>query len=102
MNQVGKDFCIPESFNTNISLKLFDYTITFTCHSTRAHIQNGSLFLKTCFKRSLYRFLVYKNKSDLDLVGQIQLISIKGQNFPTTKPNLSQKYITVHNNTVHS
>ena len=28
-NKSKKYFCIPESFNTNISRQLFDYTITY-------------------------------------------------------------------------
>ena len=50
-----KIFCIPESFNTNISHQVFDYLITFVNSSSRTPIQKVILFSKTSF-----RFLVYK------------------------------------------
>jgi hypothetical protein len=39
-----KLFCIPESFNTNISHQLFDYTITFVNTNS-----NGDFVLKNQF-----------------------------------------------------
>ena len=46
---LNKFFCLPESFNTNISHQLFDYTITFC---TRTQIQKVILNSKNGFKRS--------------------------------------------------
>ena len=71
--------CLPESFNTNISHQLLDYTISIgNSQHNRTQIQNVILYSKPDFKRSFQRFMKYKNKSDSDLVWQIQLISIKG------------------------
>ena len=60
--------CIPESFNANISHQLFDYTIIFVNSQYQNTNAKGDLHSKTVLKRSFLRFLVYKNKSDLDLV----------------------------------
>ena len=49
----SKYFCKAEIFNTNISHKLFDYTISPVCsHSARTQIQKMILYSKTGFKRS--------------------------------------------------
>ena len=55
-----KIICIPESFNTNISYQLFDYTITFVIPNTRTQIQ--SFLSWFCTKNSLHtqhEFLIY-------------------------------------------
>ena len=52
--------------NKNISHQLFDYTITFV------NSQHQNTNSKGDFVRSFQRFLVYKNKSDSDLVLRIQ------------------------------
>ena len=45
-------FCIPESFNTNISHPLFDYKITFVNYQHENTNSKGDLYSKTGFKRS--------------------------------------------------
>ena len=45
-------FCIPESFNTNISHQLFDYIITFVISQHYDLNSKGDFVLKTGFKRS--------------------------------------------------
>ena len=40
------------------------------------HNSKGDFILETGFKRSFERFLVYKNKSNSDLVWKIQSISM--------------------------
>ena len=69
-------YYIPERFNTNNALQLFAYTITFV--NSQHQNTNSYVILNSIpgFKRSFQRFMVYKNKSDSDLVLQIQLISI--------------------------
>ena len=54
-------FCIPESFNTNILNQFFDNKITKIKFKSDFVLKNG-------YKRSFSRYLVYKNKSDSDLV----------------------------------
>ena len=52
----------------NISHQPFDYKITFVNSQEKNYNSKGDFVSKPSFKRSFYRFLVYKNKSDLDLV----------------------------------
>ena len=51
--------CTPESFNTNISHKFFDCKITFI------NLQQKNTNTKG-FRCLFDRFLIYKNKSNLD------------------------------------
>ena len=60
--------CIPERFNTNISHQLFDYTIIFVNSQQWNTNSKGDLILENYFERLSKRFLVYKNKSDSELV----------------------------------
>ena len=53
------------------------FTPAFVIHSTRTQIQKVILYSKTGFKRAFKNFC-YKNKSNSDLVWNIQLISNKG------------------------
>ena len=65
--QTNATLCIPEIFNTH-------FTPTFNTKNTFVNSQhentnlNGDFLFKTDFKRSFQRFLLYKNKSDSDLV----------------------------------
>ena len=70
-NCISKNYviCIPESFNTNISLQLFDYKITFVY----------SQFKKTNSKRWFYT--------------QKPVWSVHFINFWCSKINRSQKYV---------
>ena len=56
-----KNLCIPESFNTNISQKLFDYKITFVNLQHKTTISKGILYSKTGFKRKHRLRLSLKN-----------------------------------------
>ena len=47
-------FCMPESFNTNISHQLFYYIITFENPQHLNTNSKGDFVLKTSFKRSFY------------------------------------------------
>ena len=49
-------FCLPESFNKNISHQLFDYTITFVNSQHLNTSSKGDFVLKNMFKRSLKVF----------------------------------------------
>ena len=52
----------------NISHQRFDLKITFVNSQEKNSNSKGDFVSKPSFKRSFFRFLVYKNKSDLDLV----------------------------------
>ena len=58
-NDINK-FCIPESFNKNF-IPAFSLQDNLWENKRR-------FFTLTVFKRSFQRFMVYKNKSDSDLV----------------------------------
>ena len=88
---------IPESFNTNISLRFF---FTTKLQNIEQKITNSKviLLLKKTFKSSFLRFLVLKNKTNSDLVRQIQLLRIfSSQNNSNFQPhkniNCIRKYI---------
>jgi hypothetical protein len=61
-----------------MSYKLFDYIITFVNSQHKNTNSKGGFVLKNWFLTFVLRFVVYKNKSDSDLVRRIQLINIKG------------------------
>ena len=71
-------FCILESFNTNISHKLF---VNNLCDLTALE-HKVILYSKTELKIS-----GIQNKSDSNLVWRIQLISIKGKTISYTQHN---------------
>ena len=48
----ANNFCIQESFNTNISHQLFDYTITFLNSQRKNTNSNGDFCSKPRLKRS--------------------------------------------------
>ena len=54
-----KTFCIPESFNNNISHQFFEYTISLRIHSTRTQIQN-MIFYKNSL-HTQHEFLSFNN-----------------------------------------
>ena len=57
---VDHAICVPESFNTNISHELFDYTITFlNSHRLNTNLKS-TIVNKTGFNRPFERFLEYK------------------------------------------
>ena len=59
---------MPDKFNTNISHQLCDYQITFVNSQHENTNTKDDFVLKKQFKRKLNRFLLYKKKSDSDLV----------------------------------
>ena len=58
----GNNFCIPESFNTNISHQLFDYTITFVNLQHQNTNYKGS-FTNRHFMKNVSSSASHKNKS---------------------------------------
>ena len=57
--------CMPESFNRNVFIY---YKITFVISQHENTNLNGDFVLKNMVETFVLNFLVYKNKSDSDLV----------------------------------
>ena len=70
----------------------FEQNLSFVNSQQKNTNSKGDLYLKTLFKSSFQRFLVYKNQSDSDLVWQIQLISIK------SSKHTQYEFLTFNNN----
>ena len=57
-------FCLPESFNMNISHQLLDYKIAFVNSQHEYTNSKGEFVLENRFKMFILKYLEYKNKSE--------------------------------------
>ena len=63
------NFCIPESFNTNISHHLFDYNYPVSVNSQHQNTNSkGDIGLKNRLEMFVLKIMLYKNISDSDFV----------------------------------
>ena len=73
LGQINFNFyCLPESFNTNISHKLFNYIMTFVNSQREKTNSKGDFIHKNRFETFVLKtFDIKKNKLDSDLVWKI-------------------------------